>query len=181
MSPQRTFGSDEPMTDAIPAAPAPPRGLAEPDDGFLPMTRVVPRAKIVLHGNERLPDRDGQKTFAASGTRIVSPTGVVGAESNVPMYSFAYNPLYFEDKNLERCGLSCGCCIQPVVSGALFFGTVALAPYKILITPPCSCVFPSGECPAGCGFSCLENVLGPKPDFSCLKSCLSFSRREKDR
>jgi hypothetical protein len=44
------------------------------------------------------------------------------------------NPLYFEDVSLERYGrVSCG---QNVVSGAKFFGTVAILPYKMGVDCP---------------------------------------------
>ncbi len=174
------FADDEPDPDSVKSSPSQPtpRTATEVDDGFLPITKVVPRAKIVLRERERLPDRKAEKTFAAFGTRSVSPDWSLG-ESVVPMYSIAHHPLYFEDMNLERCGLSCGCCLQPVVSGLQFFGTVALLPYKMLVSPPCSYVFPPGECPPGCRFSHCENVIGPKPDFGSLYGYGSFWRKAK--
>ncbi|HEY2253710.1 MAG TPA: hypothetical protein VGH74_21700, partial [Planctomycetaceae bacterium] len=123
-----------------------------------------------------------EKTFANAGTLIANPQWI-DRTPPVPMYPFAYNPIYFEDMNLERCGLSCGCCVQPVVSGLHFFGSVALLPYKMLISPPCSCVYSPGECLPGCRFSYCENFFGPAPDFSRLlgrpragfKSCPSHN------
>ena len=50
----------------------------------------------------------------------------------------------------------------------LFFGSVALLPYKIVVTPPCSCVYPPGECLPGCRFNRCENFFGPAPDFKGL-------------
>lgn len=150
--------------ESITVQPA-PRKADEADDGLVPITKVVPRAKIVLKEKERLPDLDGEKTFARYGKRTVEFVSLY-REPIVPMYPFAYNPIYFEDMNLERCGLSCGCCVQPVVSGLHFFGTVAILPYKMLVSPPCSCVFPPGECPPCFRYSHCENFIGPTPDFS---------------
>jgi hypothetical protein len=44
--------------------------------------------------------------------------------------AMVHQPLYFEQVNLERYGHHAGCW-QPVISGAHFFGTVAVLPYKI--------------------------------------------------
>ncbi|QDT52112.1 hypothetical protein Pan44_01210 [Caulifigura coniformis] len=62
------------------------------------------------------------------------------------LYCFAHNPLYFEEANLERCGIGHGVC-QPAVSAASFIGRTALLPYSLLVTPPCSCVTTLGDCP----------------------------------
>jgi hypothetical protein len=47
-----------------------------------------------------------------------------------------YQPLYFEEVNLERYGYYCRC-VQPLVSAAHFYGTVPLLPYKMASEPPC--------------------------------------------
>jgi hypothetical protein len=49
-----------------------------------------------------------------------------------------YQPLYFEEINLERYGYGFGC-LQPFVSAAHFYGTLPLLPYKMAASPPCSC------------------------------------------
>ncbi len=48
---------------------------------------------------------------------------------------FAYQPLYFEEVNLERYGRSCGP-LQPAISGVRFFGTVASMPYAMAVHHP---------------------------------------------
>jgi hypothetical protein len=171
-------GAGEP--DTIRSAPEQPqpRSQSELDDGFKPLSKVVPQAKIILHEKQRLPDRGGEKTFAAYGRR--SDVDILHAgQPLVPMYAFAYHPLYFEDINLERCGRTCGLCLQPVLSGVHFFGTVAILPYKMLVSPPCSYVCPPGECPPGGHIGCFENFIGPAPDFGKLSECAKFFRREK--
>jgi len=167
----------QPDVDPFNSAPSAPvtRDRAALDGEFAPLTKVVPRAKIVLKERERLPDLGGEKTFAAYGSRKVEP-GWYADESIVPMYLFAYHPIYMEDMNLERCGLSCGCCLQPAVSGLHFFGSIALLPYKMLVSPPCSYVYPPGECEPGCRFSYCENFIGPKPDISRLFDCRILNR-----
>jgi len=55
-----------------------------------------------------------------------------------------HQPLYFEEVNLERHGYSFGLA-QPVLSGAHFFGTVPLLPYKMAAQRPRDCVFTLGH------------------------------------
>src|SRR5258708_7010723 len=113
-------GAGEP--DAVQSSPDQPQPRSQPelDDGFKPLTKVVPKAKIILQEKQRLPDRDGEKTFAAYGKRSDQDVFHAG-QPIVPMYGFAYHPLYFEDINLERCGRECGLCMQPLLSGAQKF------------------------------------------------------------
>ena len=50
---------------------------------------------------------------------------------------FCHLPLYFEETSLERYGYACRA-IQPVVSGARFFGNAALLPYSMGAESVCS-------------------------------------------
>ena len=53
---------------------------------------------------------------------------------------------YFEHVQLERYGHTKVCpALQPVVSGAKFFATIPLLPYKMAITPPHECVYTLGH------------------------------------
>jgi len=72
------------------------------------------------------------------------------------LYCFSHNPLYFEDANLERCGIA-HCC-QPVVSAAQFIGRTALLPYSMLVTSPSSCVTTLGDCPTCHSYPCGADV-----------------------
>lgn len=62
-------------------------------------------------------------------------------------------PLYFEDVSLERYGWTS--CLQPAVSGAKFFGTVAILPYKIGVDCPRQCSYLLGHARPG---SCAPPV-----------------------
>lgn len=84
--------------------------------------------------------------------------------SLAPLYPYCYKPLYFEDPNLERCGYSEHCCVQPFISGAHFFGTCGLLPFKMLCRCPCDCVEPLPDCPACERYSTVDNYLGPFPE-----------------
>ncbi|NQT16997.1 MAG: hypothetical protein HQ582_29840 [Planctomycetes bacterium] len=65
-----------------------------------------------------------------------------------------HRPLYFEEINLERygymnCDHRCGgipaAVVQPVLSGAHFFATVPILPYKMVVEPPCKCIYALGH------------------------------------
>jgi hypothetical protein len=69
------------------------------------------------------------------------------------LYCFSHNPLYFEDANLERCGIPHRCC-QPAASAAKFLSQAALWPYSLIVTPPGSCVTTLGDCPTCHSYPC---------------------------
>lgn len=64
-----------------------------------------------------------------------------------PRHSICYQPLYFEDPNMERCGLGHGC-LTELVSVTRFFGRVPVLPYLATAQPPRSCVPALPECPS---------------------------------
>ena len=59
-----------------------------------------------------------------------------------------HRPLYFEQPNLERHGISKDRW-QPIVSGAHFFTSVVFLPYKVGSQPFSECVYPIGEARPG--------------------------------
>ncbi|HUT95248.1 MAG TPA: hypothetical protein VMY37_37690 [Thermoguttaceae bacterium] len=68
--------------------------------------------------------------------------------------SYCHRPLYFEEVNLERYGYMCcdhrcggvtAALVQPVLSGAHFFATVPLLPYKMTVDPACECIYTLGH------------------------------------
>lgn len=69
------------------------------------------------------------------------------------LYCFSHNPLYFEEANLERCGIGHGCC-QPAVSAAHFVGRAALLPFSLLTACPGDCVTTLGDCPTCRAYPC---------------------------
>ena len=54
-----------------------------------------------------------------------------------------HRPLYFEETNLERFGHTHPR-LQPLISGAHFFTSVAFLPYKTGVTPASTCQYPIG-------------------------------------
>jgi hypothetical protein len=69
-------------------------------------------------------------------------------------------PLYFNDDHLERYGHSWGPYLQPVISGAHFFLTVPVLPYKMGLYPPNECIYTLGYYRPG---SCAPYMLDPLP------------------
>jgi hypothetical protein len=68
---------------------------------------------------------------------------------------------YFEDVQLERYGHTKICpALQPIVSGARFFTTIAILPYKMGVTPPKECVYTLGHYGAG---DCAPYMVEPFP------------------
>ena len=55
---------------------------------------------------------------------------------------FCYQPLYFEEVNVERYGRSFGI-FQPVVSAVSFYGRVPLLPYMVFARPARQCTYPA--------------------------------------
>jgi hypothetical protein len=64
-------------------------------------------------------------------------------------HAFRNNPLYFEDANLERCGISNGC-LTTATSAVQFTAITALLPYLTTATHPRECVQALPDCPT-CG------------------------------
>jgi len=71
-----------------------------------------------------------------------------------------HKPLYFEQVHLERYGHSWGPYVQPFVSGAHFFLTVPVLPYKMGLKPPHECVYTLGYYRPG---NCAPYMLDPIP------------------
>jgi len=71
-----------------------------------------------------------------------------------------HKPLYFEDVHLERYGHSSKPIVQDLLSGAHFFATLPLLPYKMGLETPCECIYPLGYYRPG---SCAPYLLDPFP------------------
>jgi hypothetical protein len=69
-----------------------------------------------------------------------------------------HKPLYFEQVQLERYGHDWGPVLQPIVSGAHFFGTFPILPYKMGLETPQECVYSLGYYRPG---SCAPYMIEP--------------------
>lgn len=59
--------------------------------------------------------------------------------------ALCHKPLYFEQVQLERYGHTTLPDVQPLVSGAHFFGSVAILPYKMGLETPNECIYALGH------------------------------------
>jgi hypothetical protein len=71
-----------------------------------------------------------------------------------------HKPLYWEHIQLERYGHTYGPVLQPILSGAHFFGTAFVLPYKMGINPPIECQYSLGYYRPG---SCAPHLIPPIP------------------
>jgi len=71
-----------------------------------------------------------------------------------------HKPSYFEEVHLEQYGHTCRGHLQPLVSGAHFFLTVPILPYKMGLYPPNECIYSLGYYRPG---SCAPYMLDPLP------------------
>jgi hypothetical protein len=73
-----------------------------------------------------------------------------------------HKPLYFEQVQLERYGHSWGPVLQPIMSGAHFFGTIPILPYKMGLETPQECIYELGNYRPG---SCAPYMI-TQPGFT---------------
>lgn len=63
--------------------------------------------------------------------------------------ALCHRPLYFEQVNVERYGYTVSPVLQPAISGAHFFLTIPMLPYKVVAQPPHECIYTLGYYRAG--------------------------------
>lgn len=63
-------------------------------------------------------------------------------------FPFRHQPLYFEDPNMERCGISCGC-LTELTSAIHFAARIPALPLLVAATPPHTRVRSLPDCPTG--------------------------------
>ena len=73
-----------------------------------------------------------------------------------------HKPLYFEQVQLERYGHDWGPALQPIMSGAHFFGTIPILPYKMGLETPQECIYELGNYRPG---SCAPYMI-TQPGFT---------------
>lgn len=81
-----------------------------------------------------LPVKKAAQTTEVYSTPVRAPITVSWHASRLE-----HNPLYFEDQTLERQGFEHGDILQPLVSGAKFFGTIPILPYLMAVDHPHEC------------------------------------------
>lgn len=115
-------------------------------------------------GNGKLPE--GYREGAAQTVAALPESGVQrgyawdwATRTWAAPNTFSH-PRYFEDRMLERHGYERFPYLQPLASGARFFGTVPLLPYLTTIRNPCDCEYQMGYFRPG---SCVPAYLQRPP------------------
>lgn len=147
-----------PPAAAPPALPTPSAGDTRPqppaadrpeDDLFPPLSAVSLSAATraeTLNGEELSQPDDLAAPFQTPYGRFLDVSGYRGTpRPTLTPFAFCHHPLYFEDPNLERCGIHHGC-LTDAVSAVRFFGRVPLTPYMLGSQTPRSCVLSPGPC-----------------------------------
>lgn len=120
------------------------------DEGLKPISEL--RASIRVPAGD-LPEDVAAARIAAAGAQYHG----YGARRGWSTVAFGWDapamyfqPLYFQDVNLERYGRHF-CLMQPFVSWGMFYTDCLFLPYKLVTQPPCECKYTLGyERPNNC-------------------------------
>ncbi|AMV33473.1 hypothetical protein VN12_15205 [Pirellula sp. SH-Sr6A] len=143
-APAEAWVQDEPsLMPPPPASPASPQGTQKsgnPQAHFLPPMKPIGSVSIGLAPKSKgdstlLPENQVEAVLGPIPTVepqwFASPshasTPAIRSASAVP-----YQPLYFEEVNLERYGRTCGL-VQPALSGVRFLATIPALPYAMSV------------------------------------------------
>ena len=118
-----------------------------------PCQLMTPLSSISLRGEQggRQPEDYASRSFPFADCQNDAESlfrSWATLEFNWAPSACAHHPLYFEDVNLERHGLSFGIA-QPAVSAAHFFGNILALPYHVTNQHPHHCVYDLGHCRPG--------------------------------
>jgi hypothetical protein len=94
------------------------------------------------------------------GDSVFQPRAFSGLTYAWTASGLCHKPLYFEDVQLERYGHMWGPWVQPFLSGAHFFLTIPILPYKMGLEPPNECIYTLGYYRPG---DCAPYMLDPLP------------------
>ncbi|MCA9212663.1 MAG: hypothetical protein KDB27_06350 [Planctomycetales bacterium] len=141
------------------------------DDVATPTTDCPPIDKLL---QEIIPAKSMSASIISTTTRpadcseglFLPPRVGIARTTNITQFNwqasnFLHRPLYFDDTPLERYGQSRFPVLQPVVSGAKFFGTFAVLPYKMGIDRTGDCVSSLGYYRPGSCAPCIRERVIP--------------------
>jgi hypothetical protein len=157
------FELASPQTDSELAIP---KLDTKKNPSFIPPQRPIGQVNIDL----RPKPKNGSTTVPESLADATMQAGAFYASTSDEMQSelfyiksrnrdeiFAYQPLYFEEVNLERYGRTCGH-LQPALSSLRFFATIPLLPYAMTASHPSTSYTPKWPYEAGWGAPCVREL-----------------------
>jgi hypothetical protein len=133
----------EPPRSGVYSQDKPPPGLGFDDQGNWqpPTANELYRVENETALLERIrQEKRGEGEFPTEKpiTGSILPRNFTASvATEFPSY-VVYQPLYFQQVNVERYGWELGV-FQPLVSQAQFYGDVLLFPYKVAVDPPWKC------------------------------------------
>jgi hypothetical protein len=147
--------------ETLPTPPPPASGDRAVPEGCPPAPTDTPLLELnvdiaprYLPGDERagqlvpreqLPQNCAPHLTMDIRTAEIDPScGQMRVCDLLQLAQYCHNPLYFEERLLERYGI-CSCCCQPLQSAACFYGNALCLPAKMWRHCPCSCV-PAHPC-----------------------------------
>jgi hypothetical protein len=151
--------------EAVPefGAPPPPEKIKRPSElpkvtQILPYIDYEPDPKVAKDNpcENQCPMPDGKPCKTRDGRVLDCPKEISLSEGSWQPRTYApsmyawqasnicYNPLYFEDPQLERYGHAWPFFVQPFVSMGRMAVQAAGIPYQMVIDPPCCSVYPLG-------------------------------------
>ncbi|MEM7316417.1 MAG: hypothetical protein AAF497_25060 [Planctomycetota bacterium] len=107
-----------------------------------------PMCKITIgmqEDEDSTPENLAAKNLPAYDPFYIAATGEAPALPNRYTIGFKHRPLYYQQRNLERCGIGCGY-FTNVVSGAKFVADTIVLPYRMGKTYPNRLVATDGDC-----------------------------------
>jgi hypothetical protein len=179
-TPGDALPGETPPGDTVPKENLPPPGLPEYTHGSESQSET--REGCVRDQKDCREARRRLKDYVLSKIDLsIADTGVEGTDfpcecrlGNEPFDGrhwgctiftwkaaiLSHKPMYFEDVHLERYGHSWNPVLQPFMSGAHFFTSVALLPYQIGLYPPNECIYTLGYYRPG---DCAPYLIDPVP------------------
>ena len=121
----------------------------------IPLTDLTNEEMCFLAGWWRIP----AECWLDDGKREVAQRNFEPSTMTWTASALCHKPLYFEEVQVERYGHTAGL-VQPVLSGAHFFTSIAFLPYNMGINPPNECQYALGYYRPG---NCAPWLVPPVP------------------
>jgi hypothetical protein len=122
----------------------------------------------------RMPPDGSEELFsqmAEDGAEVTRPDWPQQVLTWVPS-AMVHQPLYFDDVPLERYGQTRHPLFQPLVSGARFFGTFPVMPYKIGVDHPYDLISTLGYYRPGSPAPCVHQTVPFEWDAATLEAAV---------
>ena len=112
------------------------------------LKKPISQIKVVVAADGAIPESRAEQFAQREPMIAITALGVAPVGPNRYTQGFMHRPLYYEQRNLERCGQGFGC-LQNGISGAQFLWNTMLLPYHIG-RQRCDCLIPAGgDCLTG--------------------------------